>query len=66
MGGFHIGIYMLRTIYEQFNKCGITELFPAAGLRGKGKTERNPKRRGVKEGTLLHKKLFEALLDTIH
>ena len=35
MGGFHIGICMLRTIYEQFNKCGIVELLSGAGLGGK-------------------------------
>ena len=35
MGGFHISICMLRTIYEQFNKCGIIELLSAAGLGGK-------------------------------
>ena len=62
MGGFHIGICMLRTIYEQFNKCGIIELLSAAGLVGKGTIKRNLKGGDKKEGILLHKKLFEALL----
>ena len=35
MGSFHIGICMLRTIYKQFNKCGIIKLLSAAGLGGK-------------------------------
>ena len=32
MGSFHVGICMLRTIYEQFNKYGIIEPLSAAGL----------------------------------
>ena len=62
MGGFHIGICMLRTIYEQFNRCGIIELLSAADLEGKVTIKRNLKGVGVKERILLHKKLFEALL----
>ena len=62
MGGFHIGICMLRTIYEQLNKCDIIELLSAADLGGKGTIERNVKGGDVKEGILPHKKLFEALL----
>ena len=57
MGCFHIGIWILRTIYEELNKCGIS----AAGLGGKGTIWWNLKG-GVKEGILLHKKLYEALL----
>ena len=32
MGGFRTGIRMLRTIYEELDKCGIS----AADLVGKG------------------------------
>ena len=53
---------MLRTIYEQFNKCDIIELLSAAGLEGKGPIKTNIKGGDVKEGILPHKKLFEALL----
>ena len=62
MGGFHIGICMLRTIYEQFNKYDIIELLFAAGLGRKGTTKRNLKEEDLKEGIPLHKKIFEALL----
>ena len=62
MGGFHIGICMLRTIYEQFNKCGIIKLLSSAGLGGKGTIKRNFKGGDIKEGILQHIKLFEALL----
>ena len=49
MGGFHIGICMLRTIYEQFNKCGIIGLLSTAGLVGKATIKRNLKGGEVKE-----------------
>ena len=55
MGWFHIGICMLMTIYEQFNKCGIIELLSAAGLGKKGRIKRNLKGRDINEGILLHK-----------
>ena len=32
MSGFHIGMYMLRTIYSLFKRCGVVHLFPSAGL----------------------------------
>ena len=62
LGGFHIGICLLRTIHEQFNKCGIIELLSAAGLGGKGTIKGNLKEENVKEGILLHKKPLEASL----
>ena len=43
MGGFHIGICMLRPIYEQFNKCGVIELLFAVGLGEKCTIKRNVK-----------------------
>ena len=33
MGGFHIGICMLRTIYSLFKRCGMLQLLSLAGLR---------------------------------
>ena len=35
MGGFRIDICVLRTIYEQFDKCGIIQLLFIAGIEGK-------------------------------
>ena len=62
MGGFYIGIWMLRTIYEQFNKCGVTELLSAVGLGEKGTIKKNVKGGDIKEGILLHKNFLQALL----
>ena len=53
---------MLRTICEQFNKCGIIVLLSAKGLGEKGTIKTNLKWGDVKEGILLHKKLFKASL----
>ena len=62
MGGFYIGIWMLRTIYEQFNKCGVTELLYAVGLGEKGTITRNVKGGDIKEGILVHNNFLQALL----
>ena len=62
MGGFYIGIWMLRTIYEQFNKCGVTELLYAEGLGEKDTITRNVKGGDIKEGILLHNNFLQALL----
>ena len=62
MGGFYIGIWMLRTIYEQFNKCGVTELLYVVRLGEKGTITRNVKGGDIKEGILLHNNFLQALL----
>ena len=62
LGGFHILICMLRTIYSLFHNCGFVQLLSAAGLGGIGTVQKNLNGGDVKEGILLHKKLFEALL----
>ena len=36
MGGFHIGMCMLRTIYSLFKRCGMLQLLSSAGLGGLG------------------------------
>ena len=64
MGGFYIGIWMLRTIYEQFKKCGVTELLYAVGLGEKGTITRNVKGGDIKEGILLHNNFLQALFKT--
>ena len=55
---------MLRTIYEQFNKCGVTELLYAVGLGEKGTITRNVKGGDIKEGILLHNNFLQALFKT--
>ena len=64
MGGFYIGIWMSRTIYEQFNKCGVTELLYAVGLGEKGTITRNVKGGDIKEGIPLHNNFLQALFKT--
>ena len=62
MGGFHIGMSMLRTIYTVFKGCGIIQLLSSAGLGGLGSIKKALTGGDVKEGINLHKKLFEAFL----
>ena len=64
MGGFHIGMCMLRTIYSLFKRCGMLQLLSSAGLGGLGTVKKTLTGRNVKEGIILHKKLYEALLRT--
>ena len=64
MGGFHIDMCMLCTIYSLFKRCGIVQLHSSAGLGGPGTVKKALIGGDVKEGTNLHKKLYEALLRT--
>ena len=64
MGGFHITICMLRTIYSLFNKIGIVQVLSASGLGGLGTVQKCLKGGDVNEGINLHKKMFEALIQT--
>ena len=62
MGGFHIGMCMLRTIYSLFKRCGIVQLLSSAGFGGLGSKKKALTGGDVQEGIKLHKKLYEALL----
>ena len=64
MGGFHIGMYMLRTIYNLFKRCDMLQLLSSAGLAGLGTVKKALTGGDVKEGINLHKKLHERLLRT--
>ena len=64
MEGFHIVLCMLRTIDSLFKNCDLTQLLPSAGLVGMGTIEKYLSGGDVKEGIILHKKLFEALMRT--
>ena len=64
MGGFHITICMLRTIYSLFNKAGFIQVLSAAGLGGLGSVKKALKGGDVNEGINLHKKMFEAVIRT--
>ena len=50
MGGFHIGMCMLRTIYSLFKRCGIVQLLSSAGLGGLGTVKKMLTGGDLKEG----------------
>ena len=64
MGGFHIGMYMLRTIHNIFKRCDMLQLLSSAGLAGLGTVKKALTGGDVKEVINLHKKLHERLLLT--
>ena len=64
MGGFHILMCMLKTIFSLFKNIGFIQLLNSVGMGGMGTIKKLFKGSDVKEGIELHKKLFEALLRT--
>ena len=64
MGGFHIIICMLRTIYCIYSKIGSIQILAKAGLEGIGSLKRTLKSGDVNEAIRLHKTLIEALVRT--
>ena len=64
MGGFHIGMCMLRIIYSLFKRYVIVQLLSSADLGWQGTVKKALTGRDVKEGINVHKKLFEAILRT--
>ena len=64
MGGFHITICMLRTIYCIYSKIGFIQILGKAGLEGIGSLKRTLKSGDVNEAIRLHKTLIEALVRT--
>ena len=62
MGGFHIVLCMIRTIFSRFKNAGIVELLSSAGLGGKGTITKALKGGDTKEGIFLYKLLFEAFI----
>ena len=64
MGGFHILMCMLKTIYSLFKNIGFIQLLSSAGMGGMGTLRKFLKGGDVKEGIEVHKKLFEALMRT--
>ena len=64
MGGFHVLMCMLKTIFSLFKNIGFVQLLNSAGLGGMGTITKFLKGGDVKEGIELHKKLFEALMRT--
>ena len=64
MGGFHITICMLRTIYCIYSKIGFVQILAKTGLGRIGSLKRTLKGGDVNEAIRLHKTLFEALVRT--
>lgn len=62
MGGSHIVLCMIQSVYSQFKYEGIVELLSAAGLGGKWSIIKALKGGDTKEIIYLCKFLFEALL----
>ena len=62
IGGFHIGMCMIRTIYGLFKRCGIVQLLSSSGLGGLGTVKKALSGGDVKEAINIYKKLYEALL----
>ena len=52
MGGFHIVLCMIRTIYSRFKHAGIVELLSSAGLGGKGTIKKSIERRRYKRSNI--------------
>ena len=55
MGGFHISMCMLHTIYIFLKRCGMLQLLSSADLGGLGTVKKALSSGGVKEGINLIK-----------
>ena len=64
MGGFHIVMCILNTIYTLFETCDLVQLLSSAGLGWLCTVKKALTGGYVKEGINLHKKLYEALSQT--
>ena len=62
MGGFHVVLCMIRTIFSRFKNAGIVELVSSAGLGGKGTIKKALNGGDTKQAIFLYKLLFEALM----
>ena len=62
MGGFHIMICIMRTIYSQFKGFGFVELMAEVGVSGYGTLENGMRGGDIKSGIRFYKLLFESLV----
>ena len=62
MGGFHITMCMLKTIFSLFKNCGFVQLLSASGLGGMDTIKKALSGGDVKDVNELNKKLFEATM----
>ena len=61
MGGLHIIVHMLKTIFSRFKNSGIIKLF---GISGEGTIKHVLKGGDIKFDIHLHKLMFEAIIRT--
>ena len=64
MGGLHMIIWMLRTIYSRFKGSGTIELLSDASVSAEGTVKVALKGSNVKQAVRYYKSLFEALFST--
>ena len=64
IGGFHIVLCLLKTIYSRFYDSGIVELLVEPGVGSEGGIRSAMKGSDVKFGIRCYKVLFEAILQT--
>jgi hypothetical protein len=64
MGGFHIIMCLMKTIYSRFSGSGIIELLSEVGVGAEGTIKAGLNGSNVKQGIRYYKLLFEALLRT--
>ena len=64
MGGFHIVLCLLKTIYSRFYDSGIVGLLVEAGVGSEGSIRSTMKGSDVKFGIRYYKILFETILQT--
>ena len=62
MGGFHIMMCLMKTIYSRFQGCGLAELFSEAGVGSEDTIKAGLRGSNVKQGIRYYKLLFESLL----
>ena len=62
MGGFHVLMCMLKTIYSRFKGCGFVKLLAEIGIGGEGTIKKALNGGDVKEGVRLYKLLLLAVL----
>ena len=64
MGGFHVDMCILRTIFSLIKDSGLIQLLSSAGIAGEGTITKSLKGGDVDYGIELHKLLFEAFTRT--
>ena len=61
MGGFHVLMCMLKTIYSRFKECGFVKLLAEVVIGGEGTIKEALNGGDVKGGVRLYKLLFASV-----